>query len=175
MSTSSYGVVGKVHGMDEDEELALSRKPRLPWIWWIVALLLAFALYQFSSAGWIYAKANIAQHLIARSWENAKQAGVTERPWPWADTRAVARLSVPARGINLFVLDGTTNKALAFGPGHVSGTAKPGCSIAISCACAARIRSSAGRARTGSTGPCSEPMPSPCDFSEGTATTVCSS
>ena len=126
MSTSSYGVVGKVHGMDEDEELALSRKPRLPWIWWIVALLLAFALYQFSSAGWIYAKANIAQHLIARSWENAKSAGVANRPWPWADTRAVARLSVPSRGVDLYVLDGTTNRSLAFGPGHVSGTARPG-------------------------------------------------
>lgn len=126
MSSSSYGVVGKVHGLDEDDEPGPERKPRLQWMWWVVALLLAFALYQFSSAGWIYAKATLAQHLIARSWENAKQAGVADRPWPWADTRAVARLSVPSRGVELFVLDGTTNRALAFGPGHVSGTAKPG-------------------------------------------------
>jgi sortase A len=126
MSTSSYGVVGKVHGLDEDDEPGPERKPRLQWVWWVVALLLVFALYQFSSAGWIYARATVAQHLIARSWESARQAGAAERPWPWADTRAVARLSVPARGVDLFVLDGTSNKALSYGPGHVSGTAQPG-------------------------------------------------
>jgi len=123
---ASFGVVGKVHTVERDGASNDERRPRLQWVWWVVALLLAFALYQFSAAGWIYAKATLAQHLIARSWDQAKQAGTAQRPWPWADTRAVARLSVPARGVELFVLDGTTNRSLAFGPGHVTGTAKPG-------------------------------------------------
>ncbi len=97
-----------------------------PWMWWVVALLLAFAFHQFSSAGWIYARATLAQHLIAHSWEKEKRAGVANRPWPWADTRAVARLFVPSRGVSLYVLAGTSNRSLAFGPGHVSGTARPG-------------------------------------------------
>jgi sortase A len=37
----------------------------------------------------------------------------------------VARLSVPALGIDLFVLDAATPRALAFGPAHVGGTAAP--------------------------------------------------
>ncbi|QJR12140.1 hypothetical protein DSM104443_03224 [Usitatibacter rugosus] len=129
MITSSFGIVGRTHSHDEDVERDLAahqRKPRLQWAWWIVALLLTFALYQLSSAGYIYAKATVAQHLIARSWEKAKSEGRVERPWPWADTRAVARLTVPSKGVDLYVLDGTSGRSLAFGPGHVNGTAAPG-------------------------------------------------
>lgn len=126
MSSSSFGIVGKVHSPGGGDSPSPSHKPRMQWIWWVVALLLVFALYQFSSAGWIYARATVAQQLIARSWEKARQEGATDRPWPWADTRAVARLTVPGRGVDLFVLDGTTNRSLSYGPGHVSGTARPG-------------------------------------------------
>jgi sortase A len=38
----------------------------------------------------------------------------------------VARLSVPALGIERYVLAGADGSALAFGPGHVSGTPIPG-------------------------------------------------
>jgi len=48
------------------------------------------------------------------------------RPWPSADTRAIARLTVPSRDVDLFVLEGASGRSLAFGPGHVSGTARPG-------------------------------------------------
>ena len=127
MITSSFGVVGRTHSRDEDDDLSEhKRRPRLQWAWWIVALLLTFALYQLSGAGWIYAKATLAQHLIARSWEKSKSLGQAPRPWPWADTRAVARLTVPSRGVELYVLDGTSGRSLAFGPGHVNGTAAPG-------------------------------------------------
>jgi len=127
MITSSFGVVGRTHSRDDDDDLPdHKRKPRMQWAWWIVALLLTFALYQLAGAGWIYAKATLAQHLIARSWEKAKPDGRVERPWPWADTRAVARLTVPSKGVDLYVLDGTSGRSLAFGPGHVNGTAAPG-------------------------------------------------
>ena len=127
MISSSFGIVGRIHARDIDDDLPEHRrKPRFQWIWWIVALLLTFALYQLSGAGWIYAKATLAQHLIARSWEKAKTEGRVERPWPWADTRAVARLTVPSKSVDLYVLDGTSGRSLAFGPGHVNGTAAPG-------------------------------------------------
>ena len=40
--------------------------------------------------------------------------------------RPIARLTVPARGVELYILDSASNRALAFGPAHVSGTASPG-------------------------------------------------
>ena len=92
----------------------------------MATLLACLGTWQVASAGWIHAKALLAQHLIASSWRDARDGGPARRPWPWADMRPVARLSVPARGVELFVLDSATQRALAFGPAHVGGTASPG-------------------------------------------------
>jgi sortase A len=88
-------------------------------------LLLAVGTWQVASAGWIHAKALLAQRLIASAWEQARGGGPARRPWPWADMRPVARLQVPARGVDLYVLDNASLRALAFGPAHVGGTAAP--------------------------------------------------
>ena len=90
------------------------------------ALLVLLGVWQVASAGWIHVKANLAQHLIAAAWAQARDGGPSRRPWPWADMRPIARLTVPAHGIELYVLDAASNRALAFGPAHVSGTATPG-------------------------------------------------
>lgn len=83
---------------------------------------LAFA----ADAGWITAKAGLAQVLVERSWHRAGQAGVAPAPWPWADTRPVARLRMPALGIDQFVLAGDSGRTLAFGPGWSEASAVPG-------------------------------------------------
>jgi sortase A len=48
------------------------------------------------------------------------------KPWPWADTWPVARLIAPRLGIDRYVLAGANGSAIAFGPGHLSGTPVPG-------------------------------------------------
>ena len=53
---------------------------------------------------------------VASAWKDARDGHVARRPWPWADMRPVARLTVPSRHIELFVLDNASNRALAFGP-----------------------------------------------------------
>lgn len=93
----------------------------------IAALLLVLVgTWQVASAGWIHAKAALAQRLIGYAWAQARDGGPARRPWPWADMRPVARLTVPARGVELYVLDNASPRALAFGPAHVGGTAAPG-------------------------------------------------
>jgi len=92
----------------------------------LVGALIALGGWQVAEAGWIHAKAIVAQELIASAWKDAHDGRVARRPWPWADMRPVARLTVPSRHIDLFVLDNASNRALAFGPAHVSGTAAPG-------------------------------------------------
>lgn len=78
--------------------------------------------------GFIHAKAWAAQALIHRAWE-AKRAGeVAPRPWPWADTHPLARLRVPALGVDQIVLAGASGRNLAFGPAQIDGTARPGAS-----------------------------------------------
>ena len=109
-------------------EAAAPRRQRfVSWSIKAVAVLsLLVALSQFGQAGYIHAKAWLAQTLISQAWQKTLAGDTQVKPWPWADTWPVARLSVPARGVELYVLAGSQGRSLAFGPGHVFGTAAPG-------------------------------------------------
>lgn len=88
--------------------------------------LLALGGWQFGRGAWLQAKAWLAQVLIAQAWQRTLAGDARAKPWPWADTWPVARLSVPSLGIERYVLEGADGAALAFGPGHLRGTALPG-------------------------------------------------
>jgi sortase A len=92
----------------------------------VAAVLAAAGLWLLADGLWIPAKAALAQHLLGRAWERAKGGEAGARPWPWADTRPVARLAVPRLGVERLVLAGASGRVLAFGPGHHPGTAAPG-------------------------------------------------
>jgi sortase A len=91
-----------------------------------LVLLLAVAAWHGGWAAWIAAKAHLAQHLVRHAWAETLVGAEDASPWPWADTQPVARLVVPGRGVDLFVLAGASGRTLAFGPGHVTGTPLPG-------------------------------------------------
>jgi len=89
--------------------------------------MVGLGISQLGSAGVIQAKANLAPLLIERAWERTQLAsGKPVKPWSWADTWPVARLSVPTLAIDQLVLAGDTGNALAFGPGHALGSADLG-------------------------------------------------
>ena len=77
---------------------------------------------------YIHAKAQLAQVLLERSWSHTLSGNGIKRvkPWPWADTYPVARMSVPRLGWHAIILNSTSGQALAFGPGHQSQSALPG-------------------------------------------------
>lgn len=83
------------------------------------AVLLAVSILFWTDGLYIHAKARLAQYLIAQSWSSNQN-----KPWPWADTWPVARLRFDRH--DTYVLAGAHGSALAFGPGHVDGTALPG-------------------------------------------------
>jgi sortase A len=88
--------------------------------------LLLLALWQIGGGLYIHLKAQLAQVLLARAWAATLAGGQEERPWAWADTWPVARLTVPALGVDEIVLAGDSGRTLAFGPGHLSNTPLPG-------------------------------------------------
>ena len=102
---------------------AMERSGPRPWKSLALALLLIGAL-QFGRGAWVQAKAWLAQELIAHAWSRTLNGEKEVKPWPWADTWPVARLSVPALGIERYVLEGASGSA--FGPGHLSATPVPG-------------------------------------------------
>jgi len=104
---------------------AQPRRRPLPWRSLALALLLLGAA-QFGHGAWIQAKAWLAQDLIARAWERTLAGERAVKPWPWADTWPVAKISAPSLGVERFVLAGAGGAVLAFGPGHLDGTPLPG-------------------------------------------------
>ncbi len=91
-----------------------------------LAVLLGIAAWHGGRFAWIEAKAELAQQLMRRAWRSSQDGGGEVRPWPWADTSPLARLEVPRLGVDQLVLAGASGRTLAFGPGHLSGTALPG-------------------------------------------------
>jgi len=92
----------------------------------LAAACLLVAFWHGGQAAYVHAKAALGQELLMRSWEASRAGGGTTKPWPWADTHPVARLRAPAHGVDLLVLAGANGRTLAWGPGHVEGTATPG-------------------------------------------------
>lgn len=76
-------------------------------------------------AGWIHAKAALAQQLLEHAWLRSQADGDTHRPWPWADTRPIARLRAPRLRQDQIVLAGDSGRTLAFGPGWAEASALP--------------------------------------------------
>jgi sortase A len=94
----------------------------------LIVGLLALGAWQVGGAAWIHGKALVAQMLLEQSWQNrlADHPEDAARPWPWADTSPLARLKVTRLGVDQIILAGASGRTLAFGPGHLSGTALPG-------------------------------------------------
>ncbi len=88
---------------------------------------LCTSLFAFGSSLWINSKAVLSQNLIKDAWEETLKTPKDSpvKPWPWADTWPIARLKVPDYNIDFYVLAGSQGSSLAFGPGHVDGTAMP--------------------------------------------------
>jgi len=96
---------------------------------WRVALSFALgaaAIVAIAFAVAILAKAHVGQALLEVSWKRAQLRGTAPPPWPWADTRPVAKLLAPRQQVERLVLAGANGRTLAWGPGVADGTARPG-------------------------------------------------
>lgn len=91
-----------------------------------VIVLLIAGVTAFSQAVWIHTKAELAQVLLDTAWRKSLQSGHQTRPWSWADTWPVAKLTIPSRKVNMIILDGSNGASLPFAPGHMAGSAVPG-------------------------------------------------
>jgi len=91
----------------------------------LIVALLGVGAWQLGSSAYFPLKAIVAQQLLTRAWDRTL-AQDADAPWPWADFRPVARLRLPGQDADYVVLDTARGSAMAFGPGHVDGSAMPG-------------------------------------------------
>ncbi len=94
--------------------------------WKILFFPLLIGLLCLSNGLWIHGKSFVAQVLLQRAWEQSLIRREPVKPWPWADTWPVARLSAEKYNQDLIILAGQSGQALAFGPGMLATGSKPG-------------------------------------------------
>jgi sortase A len=109
--------------------VSMERRTRARTIRWrrvIIAALTLLGAALLAAGFWLPAKAALAQHLLNRAWEATRDDHrAIARPWPWADTWPVARLTLPG-GEPLTVLAGASGRNLAFAPALLDGSAPLG-------------------------------------------------
>lgn len=91
----------------------------------VVTVALA-GLTLVGQGAWIHVKALLAQVLLERAFADSIATGRDVKPWFWADTWPVARITVKRLNATAIVLAGSSGQALAFGPGHVELTSDAG-------------------------------------------------
>ena len=91
-----------------------------------MSLLLLAGLALVAHGLWIPLKAQLAQVLLDRAFDRAVVAGHPVKPWAWADTWPVARIEAPRLSVRQVVLEGGSGQAMAFAPGHLSASSRPG-------------------------------------------------
>lgn len=92
----------------------------------LALILCGLGIWFLGGGFYIAAKAEVAQILLERAFDKTLATGETQKPWGWADTWPVARLSFPLLGKTIIVLDKTSGQALAFGPGLMPGLSEIG-------------------------------------------------
>ncbi|RLA04209.1 MAG: class GN sortase, partial [Gammaproteobacteria bacterium] len=63
------------------------------------------------------AKASFAQYLMEQAWLESSRQGISISPWPWADTKPMARINFIKQKQSLIVMEGSSGRTLAFAPG----------------------------------------------------------
>jgi sortase A len=89
----------------------------------ISAVLLVFAAFLLGRGAREFLESRWAQSRAAKEFQQSKTPAVPRRP-QLGET--VAKLSIPRLGAEIFVVEGTDDKDLRMGPGHMPGTAMPG-------------------------------------------------
>lgn len=92
----------------------------------MVIMVTALGLSFIVSGVWIKAKAELAQILLDRSFEQTLAEGKPVKPWSWADMTPLARITAKRLEESTIVLSSISGQSLAFGPGHMSNTPLPG-------------------------------------------------
>ena len=85
--------------------------------------LLIVAIGILAKPTYMVAKAQLAQVLLNNAWQRSQTEGGQHKPWSWADTYPVAKLTI--NNESFIVLSGMTGRTMAFGPGWLQSSAAP--------------------------------------------------
>lgn len=105
---------GPVRAATKGADLRRALTLHWPIILCLAAMLSGGAL--MAKALYIPVKAEVAQVMLARAFDESVRTGAPVKPWSWADTAPLAKVGVPGQGVSEIVLSGGSGEAMAFGP-----------------------------------------------------------
>ena len=92
---------------------------------WLCVFSFITGSIMLGKSAYMSAKAELAQHLIGSTWQQRQVGQPANKPWPWADIHAVAKIEVPRLNIVQYIMNDSSGEALAFGAGHLPKTSFP--------------------------------------------------
>lgn len=91
----------------------------------LFGFFLSFGIWQVSHSEVV--SAHVAQGLLHTAWVRTQASGQKVKPWPWANTWPLARLSVPRIDVEQIVLARAVDEDMsAFALGHSNSSVLPG-------------------------------------------------
>ncbi len=101
-------------------------KTPLRWGSVILGMAVGFATWQVSQGNAIYTQAWLAHGLLHTAWVRTQASGREVKPWPWANTWPLGRLSVPRLNVEQIILARASQGTSAFALGHLDSSVLPG-------------------------------------------------
>lgn len=101
-------------------------KMRLKWGYLVLGIVMSMTAWQFSQGNIVYAQAWLAQGLLHTAWIRTQASGRQVKPWPWAKTWPLARLSVPRLNLEQIVLSHAGDDMSSFALRHAQSSVLPG-------------------------------------------------
>lgn len=102
-------------------------KKHFRWGSLLIGVVIGISGWQFNQGNAVYIQAWLAHSLLHTAWVRTQASGHHVKPWPWANTWPLARLSVPHLDIEQIVLARTTSEGMsAFALGHSDSSVLPG-------------------------------------------------
>ena len=91
----------------------------------ILLSLVVIACLLLIKPSYLYAKSVLAQVLLNHAWQQSQQKEQNYRPWQWADSYPVAKLTDKKNNTSWIIMAGMTGRAMAFAPTWLEDSAKP--------------------------------------------------
>lgn len=106
-------------------------KRHIRWSSIFIGIAISVAAWQFSQGKDVYIQAWVAHGLLHTAWIRTQASGHQVKPWPWAKTLPLARLSAPRLKTEQIVLSHANEKQsrldmLAFALMHTDSSVLPG-------------------------------------------------
>ncbi len=100
------------------------------WLKWgsiVIGTMLIIGIWLFSqSPSMAGIRSWISKGLLYTAWVRTQSSGDQIKPWPWAETWPLARLSIPDMGIEHIIVAHASEKNVAFTLGHLESSVPPG-------------------------------------------------